>query len=222
MNRLRLAPLVFGWSVCIFQCAAQELPIEPTAPLATPGKKSALPLNPPAILSHTDSGRLSFLAGRWLYQDQKKSIEETWLKSSLDEVTCIRITRKPCAAETPPLRLTIPTNRDPSLPEISAAESPSQSVERMEQGMEICCIRDVERGASVSLLKLDNARWDVQDHWCGCLDQMDTGAVSIELINLSNPDSKLVFTYQQLSPDVMVCTRAEDGDTQEFKFVKIK
>lgn len=219
MKILRVLSLALGLSVLPFGVLAKELP--PDSPET---KKDAEKVfkNPPTLSFHTDSTSLGFLLGTWFYKGENESIEETWLKSSLNEVTCIRITRKILTAETPLLRLTIPTNRDPSLPEITSAEAPSKPIKSAVQEEEIYSIQDTERGSRVSLLKLDNSRWSVQDCWVGSLDQQKIDSVSIKLINLSKADSKLVFTYKQISPKKIVCTRADAENSKEFNFVKIR
>lgn len=221
MNFLRILPLALG---CLFvgnlPCSAQELP-ESKDLSGKPEKKTQQFRNPPALLSHTESSSLNFLIGTWLYQGDNQTIEETWVKSSLDELTCIRIKRTISCSKSPTRYSTTPTDRDPSLPIIEKAE-PETIARTAIQEKEIYSIQDAGRGATVSIARLDNSKAAIEDCWVGSLDQREPADVTLKLLSsAANSNENLTITYRKIAPSKVLCIRTDGKTTQELAFSKI-
>lgn len=89
-------PLVLGLTIDTLSCLAQDLPSpEALANVASAKKKTPMFLNPPAISNHLGSNSLEFMLGTWIHRDNGTSIEEVWLKSESDNLTCVRTTFTP-------------------------------------------------------------------------------------------------------------------------------
>lgn len=221
MKFLRILPLALG---CLFMgglpCAAQDLPAA-KALSGKPEKKPQQFRNSPALLSHTESSSLNFLIGTWLYQGDNQTIEETWVKSSLDELTCIRIQRTISCSSSPTRYGTTPTERDPSLPIIEKPE-PETITRTAIQEKEVYSIQDAGHGARVSIARLDNSKASIEDCWVGSLDQQDQTDVTLKLLSSSAESNKnLTITYRKIAPSKVLCIRKEGKTTQELSLSKL-
>lgn len=202
---------------------AQELQPETRTPV-TPQKKHSPKLsNPPAILSHTESNSLKFLIGKWLYHGNNESIDETWINSSLDELTCIRIKRITSYSVVPTVYTTIPMHRDQSLPEIEIAKPNNSPVKSVTREKEIYTVLDAGRGATVSIVKLDDSKSGVEERWAGSLAQEGMNSVSLKLLNLtSNSDQNKILTYRKIAADKVICVISDGKTARELRLTKVK
>lgn len=223
MRRVNTLLLGLVFACSNLAASSQEPLVQPGAVLAGPETRFPKLANPPALLSHTESSSLSFLLGTWVYNDESESIEETWLKSSLDEWTCVRIKRIITSTITPTIYSTIPTLRDPSLPKIETVQASSSPVKSLIQEKEIYTVRDAGRGAAVSSVRLDSSGAAVSERWVGSLDQDGPDRVSLKLLNVAvDGNREMTLSYEKGGTDRVNCLVFDGKIKRVLQLVRLK